>query len=106
MVPGCAPEPCQGLPAPTHVFIGGSGGNLRQIVALILQKNPHARILATAITLESIAELTDCMKAFPFTETEVVSMMIARDRRAGAYHLMTGQNPIYIFTMQAGGDRV
>ena len=106
VVPGCAPEACQGLPAPTHVFIGGSGGNLRQIVALILQKNPHARILATAITLESIAELTDCMKAFPFTETEVVSMMIARDRRAGAYHLMTGQNPIYIFTMQAGGDRV
>ena len=94
VVPGCAPEACQGLPAPTHVFIGGSGGNLRQIVALILQKNPHARILATAITLESIAELTDCMKAFPFTETEVVSMMIARDRRAGAYHLMTGQNPI------------
>ena len=106
VVPGCAPEACQGLPAPTHVFIGGSGGNLRQIVALILQKNPHARILATAITLESIAELTDCMKAFPFTETEVVSMMIARDRRAGAYHLMTGQNPISIFTMQAGGDRV
>ena len=106
VVPGCAPEACQGLPAPTHVFIGGSGGNLRQIVALILQKNPHARILATAITLESIAELTDCMKAFHFTETEVASMMIARDRRAGAYHLMTGQNPIYIFTMQAGGDRV
>ncbi len=106
VVSGCAPEACQGLPAPTHVFIGGSGGNLRQILALILQKNPHARIVATAITLESIAELTDCMKAFPFTETEVVSMMIARDRRAGAYHLMTGQNPISIFTMQAGGDRV
>ena len=105
VVPGLAPEACQALPAPTHVFIGGSGGNLRQILALILEKNPHARIVATAISLESIGELTDCMKAFSFAETEVVSMSVARARKAGAYHLMTGQNPIYLFTMHSGGDR-
>ena len=87
------------------MFIGGSGGNLRQILTLILEKNPHARIVATAISLESIGELTDCMKAFSFAETEVVSMSVARARKAGAYHLMTGQNPIYIFTMHSGGDR-
>ena len=105
VVPGLAPEVCEALPAPTHVFIGGSSGNLRGILDLILRKNPHARIVATAISLESIGELTDCMKAFPFSETEVVSMSVARDRKAGAYHLMTGQNPIYIFTMHSGGDR-
>lgn len=105
VVPGLAPEACQALPAPTHVFIGGSGGNLRQILTLILEKNPHARIVATAISLESIGELTDCMKAFSFAETEVVSMSVARARKAGAYHLMTGQNPIYLFTMHSGGDR-
>lgn len=105
VVPGCAPEVCQALPAPSHVFIGGSSGNLRRILTLVLQKNPHARIVATAISLESIAELTECMKAFPFTETEVVSLTVARSRKAGAYQLMAGQNPILIFTMQAGGDR-
>lgn len=106
VVPGLAPDACEALPAPTHVFIGGSSGNLRQILTLVLEKNPHARIVATAISLESIGELTDCMKAFSFTETEVVSMSVARDRKAGAYHLMTGQNPIYIFTMQCGGERM
>ena len=105
VVSGLAPEVCEALPAPTHVFIGGSGGNLRGILTLVLEKNPHARIVATAISLESIGELTDCMKVFPFTETEAVSMSVARDRKAGAYHLMTGQNPIYIFTMHSGGDR-
>ena len=35
-----------------------------------------------------------------FRETEVVSVSVARDRKLGAYHLMTGQNPIYIVTMQ------
>lgn len=105
MVPGSAPEACEALPAPTHVFIGGSSGNMRGILDLVLRKNPRARIVATAISLESIAELTDCMKAFPFAGTEVVSMSVARDRKAGAYHLMTGQNPIYIFAMQCEDDR-
>lgn len=104
VVPGTAPDACNDLPTPTHAFIGGSSGNMHEIIALLLQKNPSIRIVATAIALESVAELTTCMKAFPFTETEVVSLSVARDRKAGSYHLMTGQNPIYIFTMQAGGQ--
>ena len=102
IVPGLAPQSCRDLPAPTHVFIGGSAGNMRQILDEILGKNPNARIVATAVTLESIAELTQCMKEIPFTTTEVVSMTVARDRKAGPYHLMMGQNPIFIFTMQGG----
>ena len=70
------------------------------IIALLLEKNPRVRIVATAVTLESVAELTECVKAFPFRETEAVSLTAARSRKAGAYHLMTGQNPVYIFTMQ------
>ena len=106
VVCGSAPEACVGLPAPTHAFIGGSAGNMHEIVALLLAKNPHVRIVATAVSLESVAELTDCLPAFPFAETEVVSLQAARDRKAGSYHLMSGQNPIYIFTMQGGGETV
>ena len=102
IVPGLAPDACRELPAPTHVFIGGSAGNMRQILEEILDKNPNARIVATAVTLESIAELTQCVKDIPFARTEVVSMSVARDRKAGPYHLMMGQNPIFIFTMQGG----
>ena len=102
VVPGIAPEACSILPAPTHAFIGGSSGNMKEIIALLLQKNPKVRIVATAIALESIAELTDCLKYFAFEEAEVVSMTVARSRKAGPYNLMTGQNPIYIFTMQGG----
>ena len=102
IVPGLAPQCCRDLPAPTHVFIGGSAGNLRQILQEILEKNPNARIVATAVTLESIGELTRCVKDIPFAFTEVVSMSVARDRKAGPYHLMMGQNPIFIFTMQGG----
>lgn len=105
VIEGLAPEACEALPAPTHVFIGGSSGNMQEIISLLLAKNPQVRIVATAIALESVSELTRCMKEFPFTEREVVSLSVARDRQAGGYHLMTGQNPVYIFTMQAGGEK-
>lgn len=104
VVSGVAPEACLELPAPSHAFIGGSAGNMKQIVELLLQKNPRIRIVATAISLESISELTSCVKEFPWLETEVVSMQVSFDKKAGPYHLMTAQNPIYIFTMQAGGS--
>ncbi|NLK02256.1 MAG: precorrin-6A reductase [Clostridiaceae bacterium] len=103
IIGGCAPEACLDLPAPSHAFIGGSSGKIREILTLLLEKNPHIRIVATAIALESIAELTACIKEFTFEETEIISLQVARGKKAGPYHLMTGQNPIYIFTMQARG---
>lgn len=101
VVSGTAPKSCEELPGPDRVFIGGSSGNMKEILSLILAKNPRARIVATAIALESVAELTSCMKSFAFAETEVVALNVSKSRKAGSYHLMNGQNPIYIFTMQA-----
>ncbi len=100
---GRAPEACQNLPTPTHVFIGGSSGNMSQIIDLVLTKNPQARIVATAVTLESIAALTACLAEFSFSATDVVCLNVAYGKTAGAYHLMTAQNPVYIFTMQGAG---
>ena len=102
VVPGIAPEACAELPTPTHAFIGGSSGNMKEIITMLLEKNPNVRIVATAIALESIAEITNCMNHFAFAESEVISMTVARNRKAGHYNLMTGQNPIFIFTMQGG----
>ena len=101
VIEGCAPEVCKSLPAPTHVFIGGSCGNLREIIALLLEKNPNVRIVATAVSLETLAELERAMSDFRFSDTEVVCINVSKGRRIGGYNLMTAQNPVYIFTMQA-----
>lgn len=100
IIRGNAPEVLTDIPYPTHVFIGGSSGNMKEILSAVIKKNPAARIVATAVTLESISELTQIIRKVGFDETEVISITAARDRRLGSYHLMTGQNPIYIFTMQ------
>ena len=63
---------------------------------LILEKNPKARIVAAAVTLESVAELTGISRDFP--SRSVVCLSAARGREAGPYCLMAGQNPVYLFT--------
>ena len=104
-VPGTAPEALVDLPSPTHVFIGGSSGNMKEIIDLILSKNPEARIIASAVSLETVGELAGLIKEYDFKDREVVCLSVARAREIGNYNLMMGQNPIYIFTMQAGGQK-
>ncbi|MBQ1343867.1 MAG: precorrin-6A reductase, partial [Firmicutes bacterium] len=74
VVDGSAPEACADLTAPTHAFIGGSSGNVRDIIALLLAKNPSVTVVATAISIETVAELNACMKQNGFTKTEVVCL--------------------------------
>ena len=100
VVRGMAPEAMADLPAPTHAFIGGSSGNMAQIVACLLDKNPRVRIVINAIALESIGEIAQIMAQFGFDDAEVVQMNLSRSRKAGRVHLMTALNPITIAALQ------
>ena len=101
IIPGLAPEACRDLPAPTHAFLGGTSGSVRDILALLLEKNPHVCIVATAVTLESVSALSACME--DFEAAECVSVQVSKAAALGRYHLMQAQNPVYIFTLQNGG---
>ena len=102
VVRGTAPEALEALPAPTHVFIGGSSGNMKEILELVLQKNPQARIVLNTVTAESFAEAVGLLKALPVTDTEIVELSAAHGRRVGRYHLMTAQNPVFVISMTGG----
>lgn len=99
---GLAPEAMENLPMPTHAFIGGSAGNLKEIMKCLLEKNPRIRMVINTVTLETIGEVTDCLKALPVTEEEIMSVSVAKAKGLGQYHLMMGQNPIYIVTCRGG----
>lgn len=105
VVEGVAPEALEGLPAPTHCFIGGSSGNLREILERILEKNAQVRLVINCITLETLQESMEAMKALPFTDVEVVQIMASRAKTLGRYHMMMGENPIYIISCTGGRAR-
>ena len=96
VIRGLAPEAMKDLPAPTHVFIGGSSGNLKDIVACVLEKNPEARIIVNSVTLETISEVLELPKVCAVEQEEVVCINAANSRHLGRYNLMTAQNPVYI----------
>ena len=102
VVEGLAPDALQGLEAPTHCFVGGSSGNLREILEAVLEKNPAVRIVINCITLETLQEAMDAVKTLFLKDTEVVQVMVSRARRLGRYHMMMGENPIYIITCTGG----
>lgn len=97
VVEGQAPAALDSLPVPTHAFVGGSGGNLVQIIGCLLEKNPSIRCVITAVTLETIAELDKLIESFSQCEDmELVQISAARGKKLGAYHLIKGENPVYI----------
>lgn len=100
IVLGSAPQALLPLPAPDFVFVGGSSGNLSDILQLCFSKNPKVRVVVTAVTLETVGEMLCCAKelgqTFPNLCFEVTQVSCARSRQAGNYHLMNGMNPVWI----------
>lgn len=96
VVKGKAPEVLETLPVPTHAFIGGSSGQLREILECLYKKNPEMQVVLNAISLETISELKEILTQFRVMEEEVVQVQVNRMKPVGSYHLMQAVNPVWI----------
>ncbi|MEG0711938.1 MAG: precorrin-6Y C5,15-methyltransferase (decarboxylating) subunit CbiT, partial [Niameybacter sp.] len=93
------PEGLEHLPTPQKAFIGGSGGALQAILEVLLGKNPSIHIVVTAISLETLEEVISCVKQFEL-EISCTQVSVANSNKIGNYHMMMGQNPIFILTLK------
>lgn len=100
IVKGTAPEAMEQLPVPDKAFIGGSKGNMAQIIRALLDKNPKIRITVNVIALESLAEAVQAFGDENFEDVDIVQISAARAKELGNYHLMMGENPVFILTGQ------
>jgi precorrin-6Y C5,15-methyltransferase (decarboxylating) len=101
VVKGTAPDALSGLETATHVFLGGTSGNLEEVLDLVLRENPNVRVVANFIALESLTDMLLWLKKHSI-EAEIVQMQVSRAKTAGSYHMMMGQNPVYIISF--GGE--
>jgi len=97
---GDAPDALMTLPPPDAVFIGGSGGEVDSIITVVLQKNPMARIVVTAVTLETASSAQDAL-AKAGLEPDILQLNVSVGKKVGGSHLMEARNPITI--LFAGG---
>lgn len=104
IVPGYAPEALADLPAPTHMFIGGSAGNMRQIVEAAMAKNPRVRIVINTIAMESTAEALELVNTMQVTDVDIVQLSVAKSRKVARYNMLTAHNPVYIISFTGSGE--
>lgn len=102
-IPGYAPEALTDLPAPDAVFIGGSGGELPEILTVLRQKNPKVRVCISAIALETMSCALECLKKMQFSDIEVCQISAARGRQVASYTMMTANNPVFLIS---GGGKL
>ena len=95
-----APDGMENLPVPTHAFIGGSGGNLKEIIEALKAKNPHIRIVINAISMETICEIKEILAAYDVKNEDIVQLQVSRSKQIGHYHLMQAENPVWICSFE------
>ncbi len=102
LVHGKAPD---GLPAwgdPDAVFIGGSGGELAELIALCLRRmKPGGWLVMNFVTLENLAAATQALTALN-AMWDVLQLQAARSKPILHMHRMAAENPVWIVCAQAG----
>lgn len=95
---GEASEKIEDIEAPSHVFIGGSGGDLELIVDKIYKKNENATVVITAITLETIACINEIVKKYANLgyKYDMSFISFANNKTVANYNMMIGGNPVLI----------
>ncbi|MBR1606734.1 MAG: precorrin-6y C5,15-methyltransferase (decarboxylating) subunit CbiE [Clostridia bacterium] len=94
VIPGEAPEALCGLPAPTHVFLGGTGKRTKEIYAAL---PAGVRVAATAVTMESAQEFAALLP-----EYEAAQIAVSRLEKVGSYRMLRAQNPVFVFSAVKG----
>ena len=103
VVNGRAPEAFGGLDAPTHAFIGGSSGELKDILNVLAEAPQSVRVVINAVSLETMAEIKSIPADYGVTDLSIEQISVSRSRELGNYHLMTAENPVLIASFSLGG---
>lgn len=95
---GKAPALLDSWPDPDAVFIGGSGGELDELIRLILARlKAGGRLVMNFVTLENLATATGTLKALG-AGWDVVQLQASRSQPILAMYRMAAQNPVWIVT--------
>ena len=94
---GIASDIIKNIPVPTHVFIGGSGGELEKIFDFIIQIKSSVHVVIACVTLENFNQaytIMKDMKNFEAIQISTTSSKILNDELT----MMKANNPVIIMS--------
>lgn len=99
VVTGDAAKTIPELPAAQRIFIGGSGGNLDNILKQCHRKLESGGIMvATSVTLNTAPMIDNFMEENRYQDVEMVSLNLARITKTGQVNLWRANNPVQIIS--------
>lgn len=95
-----APEGLQHWPEPDAVFIGGSGGELAELIRLIMQRmKPDGWLVMNFVTLENLSVAVDTLKALGVA-WDVLQLQASRSKPILHMNRMAAENPVWLVCAQ------
>ena len=93
-----APEGLDNILEADKIFIGGSGGELISIMEMIFTSKKNHTIVISAITMETISQITDIVKIAKQKgyDTEITAVNVSKSKEVGPYNMMIAQNMVFI----------
>ena len=95
---GMAAEVIKNLPLPSHVFIGGSGRELCNILSHISSLQGGIRIVVSGVTLRTIANASELLSGGDYSDFDCIQLNVSRAKKIGSSTIMAAQNPIMIMS--------
>ena len=95
-----APEGLADLPEADAILIGGSGGNLQEILTEVTPKlKTSGRLVLNCITVQTLMQCIEFMREHSDTYIyEAIQVQVTRLQQVGTYDMAKANNPIYIVT--------
>lgn len=99
---GKAPQGLAHWPDPDAVFIGGSGGELTELIALVLRRlRPGGRLVMNFVTLENLSTAIQRLESAANVDWDVLQLQAARSKPILQMHRMAAENPVWLVCAQA-----
>jgi len=97
-----APEGLDGFPDPDAVFIGGSGGELSQLITLIIERlRNDGHLVMNFVTFENLSVALDTLKTVEsskklFIEWDITQLQSSRSKPILDMQRLAAENPVFI----------
>jgi len=96
---GNAKEKILELEEADAIFIGGTGGDTREIIELSQNKlKSGGRIVIGTILIETLSSVLQVLEKLPFESVDITQVTIAKSRKTTTGTMMLARNPVTIIS--------
>jgi len=104
---GKAPDGLQKWECPDAIFIGGSGGNLADLIELCLARlKLEGTLVMNFVTIENLNTATEVLKKQDNIEWDFIQMQVSRSKPILSMQRLQAENPVFIVTVTQSKDLI